>query len=216
MAPLLIDHGCQSPQRVALLGQAAFLSEVAHRPAVEAWKVAGGKLLWWPDGSLLWWWSRGTVELLMLLLLRLLLLELLRLELWAITPIMLLLWLRQLTLGWGIHHMILWRNTARNTTASRSRHHPLSLFLIGLSNGLHHPLLVDGCIRQLVVRQAREMHQALLQMDGEPRTVQVGLVFIRVDVVGPILSKSVELPCVVEYTVVPLLKVQELPQLATE
>jgi hypothetical protein len=36
-----------------LLGQAAFPSEVAHLPTVEAWKVAGGKLLWWPDGSLL-------------------------------------------------------------------------------------------------------------------------------------------------------------------
>jgi hypothetical protein len=59
----------------------------------------------------------------------------------------------------------------------------LSLFLIGLSNGLHHPLLVDGCTCQLVVRQAREMHQALLQMDGEPYTVQVNLLFIRVNVV---------------------------------
>jgi hypothetical protein len=54
---------------------------VGHLPAVEAWKVAGGKLLWWPDGSLLRRWSRGTVELLLLLLRRLLLLELPRLEL---------------------------------------------------------------------------------------------------------------------------------------
>jgi hypothetical protein len=45
MAPLLIDHGCRSPCRVALLGQAAFSSEVAHLPVVEAWKVAGRKLL---------------------------------------------------------------------------------------------------------------------------------------------------------------------------
>jgi hypothetical protein len=52
-----------------LLGQAAFSSKVAHPPAVEAWKVAGEKLLWWPNGSLLRWWSRGTVELLLLLLL---------------------------------------------------------------------------------------------------------------------------------------------------
>jgi hypothetical protein len=75
MAPLLIDHRCWSPWRVALLGQAAFSSEVAHLPAVEAWKVAGWKLLWWTDGSLLRRWSRGTVELLLLLM------ELMRLEL---------------------------------------------------------------------------------------------------------------------------------------
>jgi hypothetical protein len=54
------------------------------------WKVIGGKLLWWPDGSLLWRWCRGTVEL--LLLLRLLLLELPWLELWVMDPILLLLW----------------------------------------------------------------------------------------------------------------------------
>jgi hypothetical protein len=77
MAPLLIDHRCRSSRRVALLRQVAFLIKVVHLPAVEAWKVAGGKLLWWPDGSLLRWWSRGTVELLLLLLLQwLLLLEL--------------------------------------------------------------------------------------------------------------------------------------------
>jgi hypothetical protein len=56
---------------------AAFSSKVAHLPIVEAWEVAGEKLLWWPDGSLLWWWSRCTIELLLLLLL----LELPRLEL---------------------------------------------------------------------------------------------------------------------------------------
>jgi hypothetical protein len=148
-----------------------FSSKVAHLPTVEAWKVAGGKPLWWPNGSLLWRWSRGTVELLLFLLLQLLLLELSWLELWVMAPILLLLWSTQLTPWWGIHHMILWRNTARTTTASRSRHHPLSLFLNDLSNGLHHPLLVNGCTCQLVVRQAREMHQALLQMDGEPCTV---------------------------------------------
>jgi hypothetical protein len=42
---------------------------VAHLPTVEVWKVAGEKLLWWPDGSLLRRWSRGIVELLLLLLL---------------------------------------------------------------------------------------------------------------------------------------------------
>jgi hypothetical protein len=91
MAPLLIDHRCRNLWRVALLGQAAFLSKVAHLPVVEAWKVASGKLLWWPDGSLLRWWSRGMVELLLLLL------ELPRLELWVIAPILLLLWSTQLT-----------------------------------------------------------------------------------------------------------------------
>jgi hypothetical protein len=54
------------------------------------------------------------------------------------------------------------------------------------------------------------MYQALLQMDGEPCMVHVGFLFIRVDVVCAILSLCVELPRVVEYTVVPLLKVQEL------
>jgi hypothetical protein len=205
MAPLLIDHGCRSSWRVALLGQMAFSNKVAHLPTVEAWKVAGRKLLWWPDGSLLWRWGRSMVELL-LLLLRLLLLELSRLELWAITQILLLLWLTQLTPRWGIDHMILWRNTTRTTTSSRSRHHPLSLFLIDLSNGLHNPLLVNDCTCQLIVQQAREMHQVLLQMDGEPCTVQVGLLFIRVHLVCAILSQGVELPRVVEYTMVPLLK----------
>jgi hypothetical protein len=45
-------------------------------------------------------------------------------------------------------------------------------------------------------------------MDGEPHTVQVDLLFIRVDMVCAILSQGVELSCIVEYTVVFLLKVQ--------
>jgi hypothetical protein len=146
MAPLLIDHGCQSSRRVALLGQAAFSSILAHLLPVEAWKVADRKLLWWPDGSLLRWWSRGMTELL-LLLLRLLLLEVPRLEFWAIAPILLLSWSTQLTPKRGIHHVVLGRSIARTTSASGSRHHPLSLFLISLSNNLRHPLLVDGCTR---------------------------------------------------------------------
>jgi hypothetical protein len=92
----------------------------------------------------------------------LLLLELPQLELWAIALILLLLWSTQLTPRRGIHHAVLGRSTARTTTASVSRHHLLSLFLIGLSNGLHHALLIDGCTCQLIVRQAREMHEALL------------------------------------------------------
>jgi hypothetical protein len=156
MAPLLVYHGCRSSWRVALLRQAALSSKVARLPAVEAWNVAGGKLLWWPDGNLLRWWGRGTVELLMLLLLRLLLLELSQLELWAMAPNLLLLWLMHLTPRCGIHHVVLWRSTARTTATSGSRHHPF--FLIGLSNSLHHPLLVNGRTCQLVVRQAREIH----------------------------------------------------------
>jgi hypothetical protein len=138
------------------------------------------ELLWWPDGSLLQWWSGGMIEL---LLLRLLLLELPLFELWGITPILLLLGSMQLTPRWGIHHRVLGRSTARATTASRSRHHPLSPFLISLSNGLHHTLLVDGCTCQLVVRQVSQLYQALLQMDGEPFMVQVGLLSICVNVV---------------------------------
>jgi hypothetical protein len=132
---------------------------MSQLPVVEAQKVMVGSLLWWPDYNLLWRWGRSMVELLLLLLLlRLLLLELSRLELWAIAPILLLLWSTHLTPRWGIHYAVLGRSTTRTITASGSRHHPLSLFLIALSNGLHHPLLVDGCTCQLVVRQAREMH----------------------------------------------------------
>jgi hypothetical protein len=149
MAPLLSDNGCRSSRRVALLGLGTFSHKVAHLPAFEAWNVTSGKLLWWPDGSLLWRWNRGTVEL--LLLLRLLLLELPWLELWVIAQILLLLWSTQLTPSWGIHHAVLGRSTARTTIASGSRHHLFPFFLIGLSNGFHHPLLVDGCTRELIL-----------------------------------------------------------------
>jgi hypothetical protein len=60
------------------------------------------------------------------------------------------------------------------------------------------------------------MYQVLLQIDGEPCTIQDDLLFIRVNMVGAILSQGVELPRVVEYTMVPLLKFQELLQLAVE
>jgi hypothetical protein len=152
MAPLLVHHGCRSSLRVALLRQVALSSKVARLPVAEAWKVAGGKLLWWPEGSLLQRWGRGMVELLLLLL------ELLWLELWAMTPILLLLLSMQLTSRWGMHHVVLWRSIARTTATSGCRHHPFPLLLIGLSNGLHHPLLVNGYTCQLIVRQAREMH----------------------------------------------------------
>jgi hypothetical protein len=105
--------------------------------------------------------------LLLLLLLWLLLLKLPRLELWAIAPILLLLWLTQLTPWWGIHHAVLGRTTARTTTTDRSRYHLLPLLLNNLSNGLHHSLLINGHTCQLIVRQAGEQYQALLQVDGE-------------------------------------------------
>jgi hypothetical protein len=138
------------------------------------------------------------VELLLLLLR--LLLELPRLELWVTAPILLLLWSTQLSPRWGIHHTVLGRSTARTTIVSRSRH-VLSLILINLSNGLHHSLLINGRTRQLIVRQANKLYQPLLQLNGESCKV---------------LSKGVELPRVVKYTVVPLLKVQELLQLCAE
>jgi hypothetical protein len=53
-------------------------------------------------------------------------------------------------------------------------------------------------------------------MDGEPCMVHVGLLFIRVNVVCAILSQGVELSHVVEYTVVPLLKVLEFLQHGAE
>jgi hypothetical protein len=53
-------------------------------------------------------------------------------------------------------------------------------------------------------------------MDGEPCTVQVGLLFIRVNVVCAILNQSVELSHVFEYIVVPLLNIQEFLQLVVE
>jgi hypothetical protein len=161
------------------LGPVAFSSKVAHLPAVEAWKVASGELLWWPDGSLLWWWGSSMVELLLLLLL----LKLPRLELWAIAPILLLLWSTQLTPRWGIHHAVLGWSTTRTTTTSGSRHHPFPRILINLSNCLHHSLFINGRTRQVIVRLASELYQVLLHMDGESSTVQVGLFLIHVDVV---------------------------------
>jgi hypothetical protein len=152
--------------------------------AVEARKVVAGCLLWRPDSNLLQWWGRSTIELLLLPhLLWLLSLKLSWLELRAIAPILLLLWSTQLTPRRGIHHAVLRGSNARITTSHRSWHHLLPLFLIGLGNGLHHPFLVSGCTCQLVVRQVGEMYQTLLQVDGEPCTVQVGLLLICINVI---------------------------------
>jgi hypothetical protein len=49
----------------------------------------------------------------------------------------------QLTPRWGIHHVVLRRRTATTTTGRGSRHHPL-LLLLGLSNDLHCPFLING------------------------------------------------------------------------
>jgi hypothetical protein len=128
------------------------MSKVPHLPIVEAWKVASGKLLWWPNGSLLRWWSRSTVELL-LLLLSLLRLELSLLVLWVISIILLLLWPTQLTPRWGIHHVVLRRITTRTTASKGSRHNLLPLLHISLCNGLHQPLLLKGGSRHVIERQ---------------------------------------------------------------
>jgi hypothetical protein len=63
----------------------AFKSKVPHLPTVEAWEVASGKLMWWPNGYLLWRWSRSTTELLLLWL------ELPLLVLWTTALVLLLL-----------------------------------------------------------------------------------------------------------------------------
>jgi hypothetical protein len=55
-----------------------------------------------------------------------------------------------------------------------------------------------------------------LQVDGKPFTVEVSFLLICVDVVRPILGKSIELSCAVEYTAIPLLKVLEFLQLGVE
>jgi hypothetical protein len=157
---------------------------VSQLSAVEAWKTVTGCLLWRPDSNLLQWWGRSTVELLLLpLLLWLWSLKLPRLELRVIAPVLLLLWLTQLTSWRGIHHAVLRRGTARTTTSCRSGHHLLPLLLISRGNSLHHPFLVSGCTCQLVVRQVGEMYQMLLQVDGEPCMVQVGFLLIRINVI---------------------------------
>jgi hypothetical protein len=84
-----------------------------HLPVVEAWKIAGRRLLWWHDSSLLQGWSRSIVELLLLLLR----LELLLLVLLVIAQILLLLRSAQLTPRWDIHHAVLGRSNARTTTS---------------------------------------------------------------------------------------------------
>jgi hypothetical protein len=75
--------------------------KVTHLSTVEAWKVAGGSLLWWLDCSLLQQWNRSMVELLLLLWQ-----ELPLLVLWVIAHILLLLRSVQLPRGWGIHYVV--------------------------------------------------------------------------------------------------------------
>jgi hypothetical protein len=159
-ALLMINHGCRRSRRITLLWHEALTSEMSQLSAVEARKATVGSLLWWADCSLRWRWGRSTAELLLLRLL------------WAIAPVLLLLRLAQVTPRWGIHHTVLGRSTSRTPTASRSRHHLLSLFLIDLRNDLHHSLLING-----------ELYQALLYVDGESCTVYVGLLLISIDVV---------------------------------
>jgi hypothetical protein len=84
---------------------------------------------------------------------------------------------------WGIHHAVLGRSSARTTTASGSRHHLLALFIIGPSNGLHQPFLINGGTCQFIVGGDRRKVQAFLQVDGKPFTIEVSFLLIRVDVV---------------------------------
>jgi hypothetical protein len=150
MAPLLIDHGWQSSRRVALLTQAPFSSKVAIFSQLKHGKLLAGNYCgglmaaYCGSGVGAWlnryycscgyccWNCRG----------------------WNCgdSPNSAAVGVDAANPRWGIHHAVLWRSTARTTAASRSRHHPLPLFLIGLSNSLHHPLLVDGCTCQLIVR----------------------------------------------------------------
>jgi hypothetical protein len=114
-----------------LLWHEALISEMSQLSAVEARKAVVGSLLWWLDCSLLRWWDRSMVELLLLLLL-----ELPWLELWAIAPVLLLLWSVQLTHRWGIHYAVLGRSTARTTTGSGSLQNVKDRVLGGPS--MHH------------------------------------------------------------------------------
>jgi hypothetical protein len=118
------------------------------------------------------------VELLLLFML-----ELPQLELWAIAPVQLLLRSVQRTPRWGIHYAVHGRSTARTITASRSRHHLLSLFLIGLSNGLHQPFLINDDTHQFIVGEVGRKTQAFLQLVSKPFTVEVSFLLIRVNVV---------------------------------
>jgi hypothetical protein len=65
--------------------------------------------------------------------------------------------------------------------------------------------LINDYTHQPIIRQAGELYQALLKVDGESCTVYVILLLIRVDVVQPVLGKGIELPRLVEYTVVAFL-----------
>jgi hypothetical protein len=103
---LLIDHGCQCSWPIALLHYAVVMGKVVDLFAIVAWKTGSCRLLRWPKCSLLRLWSRSMVlrlELLLLLVLR------------AIASV-LLLRLTWLSYGWGIHHTVLQRSTARPTT----------------------------------------------------------------------------------------------------
>jgi hypothetical protein len=56
--------------------------------------------------------------------------------------------------------------SARPTTARGSRHDPLPLLLLDLSNDLHCPLLINGGTRQVIVGQVMGLNQAILALDG--------------------------------------------------
>jgi hypothetical protein len=79
---------------------------------------------------------------------------------------------------WGIHHALLGRSTTGTTTASGSRHHLLSLFLIGLDNDLQYSLMVNSSTRQFIVGEVGRKTQMFLQVDGKSFTVEVSFLLI--------------------------------------
>jgi hypothetical protein len=76
--------------------------------------------------------------------------------------------------------------------------------------------MINGGTRQFIVGEVERKTQAFLQVDDKPFTIDVSFLLIRVDVVRLILGKGIELPHVVDYTAVPLLKVQEFLQLCAK
>jgi hypothetical protein len=95
-------------------------------------------------------------------------------------------------------------------------HHPLPLLLLGLNNGLHCPLLINGGTHQFIVGPVGGLNQAVLQLDGKPFTKEVDFFLIRINMIWAILSQVVEMPGVVEYGMIPLLEIQKFLQLVVE
>ena len=178
---MLVHPNSRNTRCIAQPGLMTVFGEVAHFPAVVARVTGRRRLLWWPDCQLLlllWcWWSAVVLLLLWLLL-------------WAIAPE-----LRRraarLSRGRGVDHAVLRGSTAR-TASGGSGHYPLPLLLFGRFTGLHGALLVDGSTCQLIVCQVLGENQAILQLNSEPLAKELGLLGIRINMVGPVLCQIVE------------------------